>query len=194
MDIRERFSFLGSSEDVISMVLGLLIVVVVAGLVVNYFQKKSGGSVSLPGVSDTVVPSTGASPAAVATTGEQGTKISGGEYLVMRGDSLWKIAGRKYGSGYNWVDIVKANKLRTTGLEVGQKLVLPDVPVRVVVRKVTDSIDGGEYVVRKGDSLSKIALRAYGDSFAWNKIYQANRQVIGRPDLIFVGTKLAIPR
>lgn len=49
------------------------------------------------------------------------------------------------------------------------------------------------YVVVKGDSLSKIAQRAYGDGKKWRKIYEANRDVIKDPDLIYPGQSLRIP-
>src|SRR5688572_10125519 len=49
------------------------------------------------------------------------------------------------------------------------------------------------YVVVKGDSLSKIAQRAYGDGGKWRKIYEANRDVIKDPDLIYPGQSLRIP-
>ena len=51
------------------------------------------------------------------------------------------------------------------------------------------------YVVVAGDSLSKIALRLLGNAGEWQRIYEANRAVIGaNPDLIRPGQKLAIPR
>jgi LysM repeat protein len=50
------------------------------------------------------------------------------------------------------------------------------------------------YVVVKGDFLSKIAKKFYGDAGQWQKIYQANKAVIGpNPDRIFPGQKLVIP-
>ena len=49
------------------------------------------------------------------------------------------------------------------------------------------------YVVAKGDSLSKIAQRAYGDGGKWRKIYEANKDIIKDPDLIYPGQSLRIP-
>ena len=51
----------------------------------------------------------------------------------------------------------------------------------------------GTYVVVKGDSLSKIAQRAYGDGNKWRKIFEANKDVIKDPDLIYPGQSLRIP-
>ena len=51
------------------------------------------------------------------------------------------------------------------------------------------------YVVKSGDSLSKIARRIYGDAKQWTRIYEANRELIGKdPDLIHPGQDLVIPQ
>ena len=52
---------------------------------------------------------------------------------------------------------------------------------------------GKSYTVVAGDSLSKIAKREYGDANAWNRIYEANRDIIKNPDLIYPGQTLKIP-
>lgn len=48
-------------------------------------------------------------------------------------------------------------------------------------------------IVKKGDTLSKLAKKAYGDIHAYDKIFKANPEIIKRPDQIFVGQKLRIP-
>jgi nucleoid-associated protein YgaU len=47
-------------------------------------------------------------------------------------------------------------------------------------------------VVKKGDTLGRIAKRAYGNVMEYKKIYKANPHVT-RPDRIYVGQKLRIP-
>ncbi len=49
------------------------------------------------------------------------------------------------------------------------------------------------YVVQGGDSLSKISKKFYGDANSWNRIFEANRDVVKNPDLIQPGWKLRIP-
>ena len=49
------------------------------------------------------------------------------------------------------------------------------------------------YTVKKGDSLSKIAKRVYGDAQQWRKIHEANRDIIDNPDLIHPGQVLKLP-
>ena len=48
--------------------------------------------------------------------------------------------------------------------------------------------------VKKGDTLSKIAFRAYGDAMMYTKIYEANPDIVKNPNLIFVGQKLRVPK
>ena len=52
---------------------------------------------------------------------------------------------------------------------------------------------GRSYTVQKGDSLSKIAKREYNDAQQWHRIYEANRDTIKDPDLIYPGQVVRIP-
>ena len=49
------------------------------------------------------------------------------------------------------------------------------------------------YTIQSGDTLSKIAKEKYGDASAYNKIFEANREVIGDPDKIYPGQQIRIP-
>ena len=49
------------------------------------------------------------------------------------------------------------------------------------------------YLVQRGDSLSRIAQRQYGDSGQWRRIYDANRGTLRSPNLIYPGQRLTIP-
>ncbi|MEZ4699892.1 MAG: peptidoglycan-binding protein LysM [Rhodothermales bacterium] len=49
------------------------------------------------------------------------------------------------------------------------------------------------YTVKKGDSLSKIAKEVYGDFKKWEKLFEANKEVIKNPDLIYPGQQIRIP-
>jgi hypothetical protein len=49
------------------------------------------------------------------------------------------------------------------------------------------------YVVVRGDNLTRIARKLFGDGSFWRKIYDMNKDVIGRnPNLIFIGQVLTI--
>lgn len=66
-------------------------------------------------------------------------------YTVKSGDSLWSIS-KKFGISVN--DLKNANNLSSNLLSVGQNLIIPGL---------NEQPSGGEYVVKKGDSLWKIA-------------------------------------
>jgi len=50
------------------------------------------------------------------------------------------------------------------------------------------------YVIAKGDSLSAVAKRFYGDANAYPRIFEANREVIKDANLIYPGQKIRIPK
>ena len=50
------------------------------------------------------------------------------------------------------------------------------------------------YTVREGDTLSKIARAHYGKASEWPRVYEANRDIIKDPDLIYPGQELRLPR
>jgi nucleoid-associated protein YgaU len=58
---------------------------------------------------------------------------------------------------------------------------------------IVEEIKVEYYVIQSGDTLSKLAKKYYGDAMAYNRIFEANREVIQDPDLIFVGQKIRIP-
>jgi len=47
--------------------------------------------------------------------------------------------------------------------------------------------------VKKGDTLSKIAEKYYGDPGLYTTIFEANRDKLKDPNLIKIGQKLRIP-
>lgn len=68
------------------------------------------------------------------------------------------------------------------------------------VEKVSDNIavvipppEPVFYTIQKGDSLSKIAKARYGDAMKWQALFEANREVIKDPDLIYPGQQIRIP-
>jgi LysM domain len=53
---------------------------------------------------------------------------------------------------------------------------------------------GSNYTVQANDTLSSIAQQAYGNANDWQKIYDANKQVIGNdPNLLRPGEVIFIP-
>lgn len=174
--------YIKSSEELISMFLGLAIVVVVIVLIFNFFQRKKG-SVQIPGATDITL--------------SQNSEKDSGTYEVKRGDNLWKIAENKYNDGFAWTKIAKENNIKNPSLlAVGQKLKMPKIEETTkITTKVTEDkhIDGSEYKVVKGDNLWKISVRAYGDGYQWTKIWQENKSLIRNPNLLEIGMTLKLP-
>src|SRR5579859_2041362 len=116
--------------------------------------------------------------------------IPGSNYTVQPGDTLSSIAQQAYGDGNLWQKIYDANKqvigVDPNDIQPGQVIFIP-----VLTPAPTP---GSHYTVQPGDSLFSIAQRAYGDGNLWQKIYDANKQVIGvDPNDIQPGEVLYIP-
>lgn len=177
-----------STEEVVSMFLGLVIVIVVTGMIFNFIQKRKG-SVTIPGVSDISI-------SKEDFVNQQKESVSETKYEVVANDSLWKIAEDRYNNGFVWTEIAKINNLdKPYYLEVGQKLILPEIEKIKVVTTVENketSIAAGEYKVVKNDSLWKIAVRAYGDGYQWTKIWQENKSKLIDPNKLEIGMTLNI--
>ena len=119
-------------------------------------------------------------------------------YTINQGDDLWTISEKVYNDGYKWSEIAKENNLENPGLIYeGNKLIIPTAaPTTVQKESVSiiqnNSITENTYIIRAGDNLWDIAVRAYGDGFRWPDIAKANN--LENPSLIFSDNVLTIPR
>lgn len=189
------------NESTISTILGALVTVVIGILIFNYFKQIG----KVEQISE--------EPAAVSETVQEAgvtfEKTEEGELVpqnlpvvhkVKAGESLWKVAEKYYGSGYNWVDVVEENKLECADqLAVGQELNIPKVRAKQltkpeVVAAATDvsPIEGDTYKVQEGDNLWEIAVRAYQDGYQWPKIAEANN--LANPNYLEVDQELKLSR
>lgn len=50
-----------------------------------------------------------------------------------------------------------------------------------------------EYIIKKGDTLSKIAQKEYGKAYRWKYLYELNKDKIKNPNKLKVGQKIIIP-
>ncbi len=109
-------------------------------------------------------------------------------YTVVEGDCLYKISGydKIYADPLKWPRLYRANRDQIRD----PNLIYPDW-VLIVPRGFPR-----EWVVYAGEYLSKIAgyWEIYDNSSEWPKIYEANKDQISDPDLIYPDQVLKIPR
>lgn len=195
--IKNILKFFKLNENTISTVMGGIVIVVIAGLIFNYFRTTN-----LKSWQGTLL----TEQEAASTLNNEGNDKIIATYKVVKGDDLWHISEKFYRSGYNYVDIMKENQITGAGVIVaGQVLRIPKVEAKkITVQEVKEviaqaevkpatSIAIGEYTTQKGDSYWSIAVRAYGDGYQWPKIYWANKALFANPDVIFSNTKITIP-
>ncbi len=112
------------------------------------------------------------------------------EYIVIRGDYLWKISKKSdiYGDPLQWVRIYSYNQ---------DQIQDPDLIYPDRIFKIHRENGPSEVLVGRGDNLSKIAgsMEILGDPTKWRELYEANKAVIGdEPSLIYPYQVLKIPR
>ena len=204
------------SENIGSIILGFVVVLILGGFLLNVFRGNKG--------------EVGESGQTVEEQTE--TTADGNTYTVQPGDTLWIIAEKETGSGYNWQAIAEANNLQNADdIEEGMKLVIPDVsgltaqatetitpmqeeptvkptegptatatiaPTVTLTSAPTPTMAQGEtkpttdqYTVQSGDSLWKIAVAQYNNGYKWVEIARANN--LDNPDIIHAGNVLQLP-
>jgi nucleoid-associated protein YgaU len=110
------------------------------------------------------------------------------QYVVIKGDYLWKISKKDdiYGDPYQWIRIYCVNK---------DQIKDPDVIHPEQVLNIARGVGRNEYLVVKGDWLSKIAGSAeiFNDPAKWTKLYEANKDLVSNPNLIYPHQVLTLP-
>jgi len=110
------------------------------------------------------------------------------EYSVLKGDYLWKIAGKPdiYDDPYQWMRIYTYNR---------DQIKDPDLIYPDQIFKIQRSAADNEYIVVKGDWLAKIAGKPeiYNDPTRWTKILEANSDVIKDQNMIYPHQVLILP-
>jgi nucleoid-associated protein YgaU len=110
------------------------------------------------------------------------------QYTVIRGDYLWKISKKDeiYGDAYQWILIYCVNK---------DQIKDPDLIYPEQIFNIARGVGMDEHLVVKGEYLSKIAgcAKVFNDPTKWTKIYEANKDVVTDPNIIYPYQVLKIP-
>ncbi len=110
-----------------------------------------------------------------------------GLYNVEKGDTLMWIAFKLYGDYSQWRKIYELNK-DTIKPNYDLSLVA-SLRYHVPDQKFINPT-GRPYFIKRGDSLSKISKKVYGQWQKWPIIYKNNSAQIKDPNLIFAGFTL----
>ncbi|HTF90758.1 MAG TPA: LysM peptidoglycan-binding domain-containing protein [Planctomycetota bacterium] len=112
-------------------------------------------------------------------------------YTWKQGDSFAALAQHFYGSKEKVTRLQKANEGRTeASMKVDEVLW---IPISETSKLVSTADTGKVYVVKSGDALSKISQEFYGTSKKWQKILDANRDILSSPEKLQPGMRLRIP-
>lgn len=111
-------------------------------------------------------------------------------YQVRPGDTLIYIAFKLYGDYKRWRELYRMNKH-----VIGKDYDITHLPILTYKKplEVFSIPRGFPYLIKNGDSLSKISRKVYGDWRYWDKIYRNNIEQIPNPSLIFAGFTLYYP-
>jgi nucleoid-associated protein YgaU len=108
------------------------------------------------------------------------------QYTVIDGDYLWKISKKDdiYGDPYQWIRIYCVNK---------DQIKDPDLIYTDQVLNIARGVGENEYLVVKGDWLSKIADNVMSDPSKWTELYEANKDMVSDANLIYPHQVLVVP-
>lgn len=88
---------------------------------------------------------------------------------------------------------IPSDNQQPAAAEAAQPVAEPAHPA--VAEEQKPAAEGETYTVQKGDSISKIAQKFYGDGRKFMPIIKANEAVLkGNPNRIYPGMKLSIPK
>jgi nucleoid-associated protein YgaU len=168
---------------------------------------QNGGATTQP---TALLAATGATtqPSSGGATAVAGTPASAASrtHKVQAGETFYTIAAQVYGDGKYYNHLVDANPaIAPNRLRVGMVINVPDLNGTAPAAAVSSAaavqagaraeIDTSKsYRVQASDTLMAISRRLYGNGGMWEKIYEANKDVIGdNPARLKVNMVLRLP-
>jgi LysM repeat protein len=122
-------------------------------------------------------------------------------YTVRPGDSYWRIAQTRTGSGARWRELRDANiggrHVDGTPVTADSTLIHPgdrlQLPAGWTSAGTQPNPPASVHVVQRGETLSSIAATDLGDATRWPAIYRLNHDRIRDPNVIYPGQALRLP-
>jgi nucleoid-associated protein YgaU len=105
---------------------------------------------------------------------------------VQRGDSLWKLAEQHLGNGNRWHELAELNP------EISDPNIIHVGDAVRLAAPTQDAQTAKRFIVRPGDTLSRVAQTEFGNAHAFPCIANANPN-LRTADLIFPGQALVVP-
>jgi nucleoid-associated protein YgaU len=129
-------------------------------------------------------------------------------HKIEQGESFYTIAQSVYGDSSLYTRLEDANpNIDAKHLKIGMVINVPDAsgtvaasaessaPSAISAETASSTDSARTYKVQPSDTLIRIARKLYGSSAGWQKIYDANRAVIGEnPARLKVGMVLQLPQ
>jgi nucleoid-associated protein YgaU len=173
---------------------------------------QNGGSTTQPTTVSTLAasgattqPSSGRTGGATAVAAASAPTTSR-THKVQAGETFYTIATQVYGDGKYYNHLVDANPtIAPSRLRIGMVINVPDLNGTTPTAPVSSAtaIQAGaraeidstkSYRVQASDTLMAISRRLYGNGGMWEKIYEANKDVIGdNPARLKVNMVLRLP-
>jgi hypothetical protein len=97
------------------------------------------------------------------------------------------------GDIYYTLNLKEYRRPKATSVKKKSSDAIPEVTTSNRKTQAKDTNSGKTYTVKSGDCLWKIAKQFYGNGAQYTKIYEANKDKIDDPNLIYAGQVLIIP-
>lgn len=142
-----------------------------------------------PSVGPSALPGLGAETPAVTSSGEK-------SHVVAKGETLGDISMKHYNTSKHWKKIAEANKVDPSSLQVGTKLVIPEIAGAVASPAAAPGTeaatgDSASYKIKSGDTYYTVAKKELGSAARWKEVEKLNKIA---PEDLRVGMTIKLPK